>query len=175
MPTDELDVAQLGPEREEDLERVVGASVDGEGVDQRKGDAEAIGDVVGVDGVRQEVGAPGGDEGEVQVGNAVESGGDPVEIADVAAEGQGGARGSLQGEVLATHQGQRIPGSRVRHEHEDARQYHVRQLVYGGGALPRRLCHPVSRLPPRRPLVREWIDITQLTQRHRRREGERET
>lgn len=90
VPSDELDVADPRPLREEKLEGGRGAGVDGEGGDGREADVEAESEeVVVIDGERgEERVAPRGEEGEVEVGDGTETAGEEVEVTRVAAESE---------------------------------------------------------------------------------------
>lgn len=139
VPAHEHDAAEARPLPEEHLEGGRGPGVDGEGGDGGEGEAEAVGEEDGVGDGGGEVVAPGGEEGEVEALDAAEAGGDPVEVADVAAEGEGGAGGPLQGEVLAADEGEGVAGARVGHEGEDVGQDGVGEVAdFGGVAAARR-------------------------------------
>lgn len=98
MPPHQLHVAQSGPLRSEHLERVDRSRVDGERGDGGERHAQAMRQEVGVErggrGGEQRV-APRREEGEVEVGDGGEAARDQVEVARVASESEGGARGPL--------------------------------------------------------------------------------
>lgn len=105
VPSNELDMFQLGPLRGQEEESGGGARVESEGGDGGEGVAEELGEERGVGGGGEERVAPGREEREVEVGDGSETGGEDEEVADVAAEGEVGAGGAFQEEPFPADEG----------------------------------------------------------------------
>lgn len=134
MPPHELDVAELRPLISEQLEGKARSRVDGEGDDAREGLTEAVGEEDGVvGGGGEEVVAPGRDDGEVEMCDGAEGGGKQEEVARVASEREGGARGAFEEEELVRDEGEIVAGSGVGDDGEDVAEDNVRKVVHGGG------------------------------------------
>lgn len=131
VPPHELGVLDVFPLRGDEVDGVEVPGVESDGGERREGVAKEVGDEVGVGGGAQGV-APGGEEGEVEGGDGGEACGDHEEVAEVAAEGEGGACAALQQVPPAADQGGGVAAPDVRHGGDYVRDNHLGEVADGG-------------------------------------------
>lgn len=66
------------------------------------------------------------------MGYVWEAGGNHKEVAEVAAEGEGGAGGSLQDVPLTADEGGGVAAAHVKHGGDYVGEYHIGEVVHGG-------------------------------------------